>query len=129
MTVAFGPGPNLWAPEPFDELRFPGDYIVRGVEHYYGSDGLGVPLIAIRTPTREQLERRHGADRFFPYREVYPVTAILRFEDGVGQSAVLELHDTLEVERVSVGGRDVPLAADLTTPTAYPVRPWPAGPP
>ncbi len=120
-SVASDRGEHLWAPERFDELRFTGDYVVRGIDRYYGSDGLGVPLIAIRRPSPEELERRQGADRFFPYWEVYPVTAVLRFEHAAadGASAVLELHDTLEADRVSIGGRPVPLAADLTTPTAY----------
>jgi pimeloyl-ACP methyl ester carboxylesterase len=121
VSAAAGRGQHLWAPERFDELRFPGDFIVRGMDHYYGSDGLGVPLIAVRKPSPEELERRQGADRFFPYWEVYPVTAVLRFENGApaGASPVLELHDALEVDRVSISGRPVPLAADLTTPTAY----------
>jgi pimeloyl-ACP methyl ester carboxylesterase len=120
MPVVFARGPGLWAPERFDELRFAGDYVVCGMDHYYGSDGLGVPLMAVRRPSREEMDRRQGAERFFPYWEVYPVTALLRPGQGAGGGAwVLELHDALNVAFVPVGGRVEPLAADLTTPTAY----------
>ncbi len=112
---------EVWPPERFDELRFPTDFVVQGAPHYYGSDGLGVPLIAVRKPTAEQLDRRSGADRFYPYWEVYPVTAVLRFDPNgtVGGNAILELHDTLRFTHADLNGRPVPLAADLTTPVAY----------
>jgi pimeloyl-ACP methyl ester carboxylesterase len=121
VRVASGRGARVWAPERFDELRFAGDYVVRGMDHYYGSDGLGVPLIAIRKPSPEELERRRGADRFFPYWEVYPVTAVLRCEQGAchGAYSILEFQDTIEADRVSIGELTSRLAADLTTPTAY----------
>ena len=111
----------VWSPERFDELRFAGDYVVGGMDHYYGSDGIGVPLIAVRRPTHDELDHRQGPDRFYPYWEVYPVTAVLRFEDpGTGPPvAILELHDTLRSTHIELRGRPVPLAADLTTPTAY----------
>ncbi len=112
---------TLWPPGRFDELRFPGDYVVRGMDHYFGSEGIGVPLIAIRKPSKEELDRRQGPDRFYPFWEVFPVTALLRFEgpEAGPFSAVLELHDTLRFTHVDFGGARVPLAADLTTPTAY----------
>lgn len=121
LPVAFANGPGLWNPGRFDEIRFAGDFLVRGADRYHGAEGLGVPVMAIRTPTRERLANRQGADRFLANEEVYPATAVLRFPDGAAETspAVLELHDTLEVERVDIGGRIVPLAADLTTPTAY----------
>jgi hypothetical protein len=41
MPVVCAQGPGLWAPEHFDEIRFAGDYVVRGMDRYYGSDGSG----------------------------------------------------------------------------------------
>lgn len=121
LPVAFATGPGLWDPGRFDEIRYAGDYLVRGVDRFHGAAGLGVPVMVIRAPTREQIENREGADRFLPSWEVYPATAVLRFVNGdaAGSPAVLELHDTVEVERIDIGGRVVPLATDLTTPTAY----------
>ena len=116
LPVVFARGPGLWAPEHFDEFRFAGDYVVSGMDHYYGSNGLGVPLIAVRSPSRQELDRREGAERFFPYWEVYPVTALLAAgpEHGGGGAWVLELHDALTRElragrrprRTSRGGPD-----------------------
>ena len=111
----------VWSPERFDELKFASDFVVQGMPHFYGSDGLGVPLLAIRRPTPLQLDRRQGEERFYPYWEVYPVTAVLRFEPPGAAStrATLELHDTLRFTHADLNGRAVPLAADLTTPVAY----------
>jgi pimeloyl-ACP methyl ester carboxylesterase len=113
--------PLVWDPDRFDELRFAGDYVVCGMDHYYGSNGIGVPLLAVRRPSQEELDHREGPDRFYPYWEVYPVTAVLRFDaSGAGRSCpVLELHDTLRTSHVETGGGLMPLAADLTTPTAF----------
>ena len=116
MTI--GRDPLLWDPDRFDELRFAGDYVVCGMDHYYGCDGVGVPLIAVRRPSREELDRREGPDRFYPFWEVYPVTAVLRF-DSAGAGPVLELHDTLRSTQIQTGAGLMPIAADLTTPTAY----------
>lgn len=121
VRVTIGRDPSLWEPDRFDELRFAGDYVVCGMEHYFGSDGLGVPLIGVRRPSKEELEHREGPDRFYPYWEVYPVTAILRFDASRPEAStpVLELHDTLRSTHVAAGGGFRPIAADLTTPTAY----------
>ena len=92
------------------------------MDHYYGSDGLGVPLFAVHRPGQEELDRRQGAERLFPYCEVYAVTALLRPGQGLGAGGgawVLELHDALTTDLVPVGDRVEPLAADLTTATAY----------
>ena len=112
---------SVWSPERFDELRFAGDYVVTGMKHYHGSDGIGVPLIATRKPTEDELDHREGPERFYPFWEVYPVTAVIRFEasETGAPTAVLELHDTLKSTRVAMNGRMMPLASDLTTPTAY----------
>ena len=118
IRVTVGRDPLLWDPDRFDELRFAGDYVVCGMDHYYGCDGVGVPLIAVRRPSREELDRREGPDRFYPYWEVYPVTAVLRF-DSAGVGPVLELHDTLRSTQIQTGAGMMPIAADLTTPTAY----------
>lgn len=119
IGVALGRDPSAWDPDRFDELRFAGDYVVYGMDHYFGSDGVGVPLIAVRRPSKEELDRRQGPDRFYPYWEIFPVTAVLRFGASGAEPAILELHDTLRSSQVATGRGLLPLAADLTTPTAY----------
>ena len=96
----------VWPPERFDELRFAGDFVVRGMPHYYGSSGIGVPLIAIRKPTSLELDRRLGADRFYPYWEVNPCTDVLLFERkelAANSRATLELR-TRHESRMSIWG-------------------------
>jgi pimeloyl-ACP methyl ester carboxylesterase len=121
LSVALRRDGAVWPPDRFDEFRFAGDFTITGMDHHHGSDGLGVPLIASRRPGREELDRRQGEERFYPFWEVHAVTAVLRFEQpAAGASrAVLELHDPLRFDRVAIGGREVALAADLTTATAY----------
>src|SRR5262249_2524993 len=69
-----------------------------------------------------ELDHRDGPDRFFPYWEVYPVTAVLRFDaSGAGASGpLLELHDPLRSAHVETAAGLMPLAADLTPPPAPP---------
>ena len=121
ITISIGRDPSLWDPDRFDELRFAGDYVVCGMDHYFGSDGIGVPMMGVRRPAAEEVDHRQGPDRFYPYWEVYPVTAVLRFRaSGAGPAVpILELHDTLRSTQTVAGGASIPLAADLTTPTAY----------
>ena len=121
LSVALRRDGAVWPPDRFDEFRFAGDFTITGMDHHHGSEGLGVPLIASRRPGLEELERRQGEERFYPFWEVHAVTAVLRFEQpAAGASrAVLELHDPLRFDRVAIGGREVALAADLTTATAY----------
>lgn len=112
---------DVWNPERFDGIRLAGDYVILGMDQFHGADGLGVPVIAEHRPGPRELEERRGENRFSPFWEVYPATAVLRF-DAVAPgatAAVLELHDTLQNERIPIKGRSVTLAADLTTPTAY----------
>jgi pimeloyl-ACP methyl ester carboxylesterase len=121
IKVAIRRDDEVWPPERFDELRFASDFVVQGMDHHFGSNGLGVPLIAARKPTIAQRESRQGADRFLPFFEVYAVTAVVRFArsgDGT-RNATLELHDALRRTDISVAGRREKLATDLTTPTAY----------
>ncbi|MGC8641487.1 MAG: esterase/lipase family protein [Isosphaeraceae bacterium] len=112
---------DVWDPGRFDGIRLAGDYVIVGIDQYHGADGVGVPVIAEHRPSPHELAERQGQTRFFPFWEVYPATAVLRFERaGPGSSiAVLELVDTLRHDRLSIDGREQVLAADLTTPTAY----------
>jgi pimeloyl-ACP methyl ester carboxylesterase len=72
--------------------------------------GIGAPLVAIspRNPQfRKQLE---------PERKHKALTAILRFD--AKNSATLELHDPLEVEAISIAGKQRELAADFSAPVS-----------
>ncbi len=130
-VVAFS---NGWGAGDIDHFDFVSDYQVQGLRNHYRTYGLGVPLIAVR---RSQ-DQAAGAERYYPPNVCFPITAFLRVEN-LGQSAggavpagsappavdptaprfVLELYDSLDRQTIDVGGRSVPLEADLSTPLAY----------
>src|SRR5947207_992914 len=70
--------PGLWDPDDFDELLFADDYTAIGMRAKFRSDGLGVPLMAIRKRSRKDVVRRAGPEKYAPEVAVYPVTAMLR---------------------------------------------------
>jgi pimeloyl-ACP methyl ester carboxylesterase len=115
----------VWSPDRFGEFLFADDYVVGGIGQQYRTQGIGVPLVAIREFRWNELGNRPGQDRFLMPREIYPATAVLRVvrsEDDRAGSAVeyrLELHDTIRTQDVAFGDRSEPLAIDLTTPLAY----------
>lgn len=128
-VLVFDPGPGegghaAWAPSRFDDLLFAADFSVRGMEHQFRTDGVGVPMIAVRHFEPNRRERESGQDRFLMPREVYPVTALVvpvRRPGELAPSYRLELRDP-----IAAGGRsDTPpsggwaIATDLTTPLAY----------
>lgn len=123
MTVRYDE--TVWPSERFDEFLFPDDFTVRGVEPHYRTEGIGVPLIALRRFRLKDLDERRGSEKFLMPRQVYAVTAVLRVipppvdRPGAVAEFRLELHDPLRVQRVQFAGRSEPLATDLTTPLAY----------
>lgn len=113
----------VWHPEPFDEIKFANDYMAIGVPDRK-REGLGVPLMAVRQRGWRDPDRQTAPEKFFPAVQTYPITAILRFDDNQNESrpsAVLELHDPLRYDGVNVAGRNVLLAADMTTPLVHQV--------
>jgi pimeloyl-ACP methyl ester carboxylesterase len=110
------------SPESFDEFLFVDDYRVKNLDHEYKTEGVGVPLIALRKFNLRRLEGRQGEEKFLMPRQVYPMTALLKLDPpspDQPQGLRLELHDPLRERRVELEGRPVPLAADLTTPLVY----------
>lgn len=111
----------VWAPEAFDEFKVAGDYAVFGL-NAQRTDGLGVPLFAVRKRSWRDPDRQKGPNRFLPPFQSYPATAFVRWlpADGPGRPpALLELHDPLRYDAVAVGDRSAPLAADRTAPLVY----------
>lgn len=111
-----------WRAGEFERFEFCSDYEVAGLTNQYHGYGLGVPLVAVR---RRENEADPNA-QFYPPGLAVPMTAFVRLVDdprrlqvGTPLRAVLELHDPLVVDTVSVGSYRVPLESDLTTPLAY----------
>ncbi|MFL5327520.1 MAG: esterase/lipase family protein [Gemmataceae bacterium] len=113
----------VWTPEPFDEFQFADDYMAIGVPSHK-TDGIGVPLFAVKERGWRDPERASAPERFFPPLKVYAATALLRFgpeEGNVRPVAMLELHDPLRYDAVTFAGKNEKLAADPTTPLVYQV--------
>jgi pimeloyl-ACP methyl ester carboxylesterase len=114
-----------WRAEEFGPLLFCSDYQAFGLDNHYRTFGLGVPLIAVRAASAPNVLPLGGASAaFYPQEVSFPVTAFFRFEGAVGdlgsqRAGRLELYNPLDVQHVAVGGRQVPLETDLTTPLAY----------
>ena len=112
-------------PESFDEFLFVDDFAVKNLGNEYKTEGVGVPLIALRKFDFRKLDGRQGEEKFLMPRQVYPMTALLKLDppssDSPGEpyGLRLELHDPLLERQVELGGRRELLAADLTTPLAY----------
>jgi hypothetical protein len=118
---------RLLAPDRIGCLVSAGEYHVSGFSHHYGSDGLGVPLVALWPPDRAR-GARAPEDRYFPDDVATPATAVLRAgEQGTGgpwhgRSLTLILHDPFDYRTIEAGGKAWPLAADRTTALAVQVN-------
>jgi hypothetical protein len=118
---------RLLAPERVGRLVSADEYHVSGFSHHYGSNGLGVPLVAL-WPSDRARNARAPEDRYFPDDVATPATAVLRAgEQGTGgpwhgRSLTLVLHDPFDSRTIEAGGKAWPLAADRTTALAVQVN-------
>ncbi len=88
---------------PVDSYDFRGKYASTRATRA----GIGAPLVVLADPNPDY-RKTYDAPRV-----AMALTAVLRFE---GKGAVLELHDPLEEERISIAGRRPVLAADFSAP-------------
>jgi hypothetical protein len=118
---------RLLAPNRIGRLVPADEYHVSGFSHHYGSDGLGVPLVAVWPSDRDR-NARPPEDRYFPDDVATPATAVVRAgAPGTGRawhgrSLTLILHDPFDSRAVEAGGSAWPLAADRTTALAVQVN-------
>jgi len=116
---------DRWQPRDIARFEFVSDYEIRGLKNHYRTHGLGVPLIAVRNAYEGEPQRA----RYYPVEMSFPVTAFFRplparVDPQTGRrtcnaQGVLELYDPLDKTKIDVGGRQVALESDLTTPLAY----------
>ena len=97
------------------ELGFTSDRLYANVTEMLDAeaarkDGIDAPLVA----TVRGMNQRAAQDFTTP-KLYYGITALIRFEC---RRAVVAFEDPLATERVTMGGRSVPLAADFTVPLA-----------
>ena len=111
---------------PWDEREFgrflpADDFIPRGFINRRRDPGLGVPLIAIRTPS----ERQEDASDYLPSNLQVAATVFLRIRGALckmetqGLKGALELYTAFDVPEIQVGQQTVPLETDVTTPLAH----------
>lgn len=89
-----------------DSLNFKGKYAAVQARR----QGVGAPLVAIYPPN--PAFRR----TYEPQQMSLPLTAVLRFDSPA--APVLQLYDPLDVEKISIAGRNPALAADFSAPVA-----------
>jgi pimeloyl-ACP methyl ester carboxylesterase len=99
--------PALYDFTPADEFDVGGVYVTERTTR----DGIGAPLVAVGRGQRG----RYREDFALP-RTYYGVTAVARFDRA--RRCVLSFEDPLASERVTIGSRTFPLAADFTVPLA-----------
>lgn len=113
-----------WSEEDFESFEFVSDYEVDGLPSTGLTYGLGVPLIAVR----KKGDPNDPREAYYPEGLSFPVTALLRVVrpgsmPGKGAEhrhhCILELHDPLVANELSMAGRLVPLQTDLGTSLAY----------
>ncbi|GBC63644.1 alpha/beta hydrolase [Desulfonema ishimotonii] len=116
----------VWQLREFEAFHMAYEYEVKGLENHHQAYGIGLPLIAVRTPPADGTGRKE--ERFMPQiRQSYAATVVLRFRDSLHDRgdvpfvyrARAELYDPLKTREIRFGERTAPLETDLTTPLAY----------
>jgi hypothetical protein len=127
LGIATAGTTRLLAPDRIARLVPADEYHVSGLSRHYGSDGLGVPLVALWPSDRDH-NPGPPEDRYFPDDVATPATAVLRASGAGtggawhGRSLTLTLLDPFDSRAVAAGGKAWPLAADRTTALAVQVN-------
>ena len=101
-----GWNPALYEFTPADQFDIKGSYVT---EHSR-KEGVGAPTVATGRGMNKDAAKDFTIPKIF-----YGITALIRFE---GRRAVIAFEDPLATERVTLGGRSYPMAADYTVPLA-----------
>ncbi len=110
-----------WDPNEFDHFEFVSDYEIETLRNKHTTYGLGVPLIAVRRPSKAN----DPVEKYYPPDLSYAVTALVRceqpkrFRSVNSTQCLLEFFDPLTSNQVQLSDHWVPLETDLTTPLAY----------
>jgi pimeloyl-ACP methyl ester carboxylesterase len=123
-VVLEGTSPDL-APGRFEDFKLVEDVRVSGMQHVYREGGLGVPLVAHRRV--DPSSSPDPLDRFHPHELRLATTAVVSPVGGLKDRAwrrnpaTLALLDPFVDRSIRLGGRELPLAADTTSPLAIQV--------
>lgn len=127
VQFAYGTRELHWPPGEYSEAHTVYQYEVEGLSNQFRTAGLGVPGILLRPPPPE--DEATVYDRFLPNQtdQVYSVTVVLttegtireRLGEGEAHTATVNLYNPLQTNVITIGGRQVELETDITTPLAY----------
>ncbi len=110
-------------PLQITDLRVAADLRVKGIDHVYRTGGLGVPLVAHRAVVG-QTPSPQSQVRVLPNVLTTGATAVLMAGgsllggDWRSKPVTLVLFDAFEPRSLAIGGNEVDLAHDRTTPLA-----------
>ncbi len=110
LTAVRHPGPDR---NPADYELIPADSIITGGTFLQGRvtvGGVGAPVVAIGREEKKDFRQKFTSRRLYG-----TATAVIRFQ---GHSAKIEFLEPFTFERVTLGNRVFPLAADFTAATA-----------
>jgi pimeloyl-ACP methyl ester carboxylesterase len=107
-----------WKPNEFCQLLRAADFRSPDIARHHRASGLGISLVAIR--------QARGDEPFYPPRQHFPVTAVLRpARSAQGSGAVLEFYNPCLFDSLTVGPTVVGMERDLTAPFACLLRDTP----
>lgn len=119
VQLATSPAAFTMRPERFESVTPTERLKVVRMQHSYQTWGLGVPVVAVRRVDPNSAESQ---ERYFPREYHIGATAALAPGGGLAGGtwrsvpASLVFHDAIEDRSLRVGGRNLPIATDKTTP-------------
>ncbi len=106
-------GDGIMDPGAFTEVLMTSDFTVKGLSRHSGQSGIGIPVILWAAKGTPVIADQPGVPNA---GMALPATVVLTRRGSV---PVLEFHDTMNAEHVSIHGRRYALASDYSTPLAY----------
>jgi len=120
--LELGQNELAFALKDFEDVEVAYDFRVEGLPPPDSRRGLGVPVLLRQSWTKE--EKRKVEFKYLPDHLAFAATILVRFSDDASvldaQSApgMLDVLDPMETVSKQIGGVDVPLEIDYTTPVA-----------
>ncbi len=105
---------RLLTSDQLGEFEFVSDYELKNLRSRNATEGLGVPIIAIRRKAEQQIP----VEKYYTQGMSFAATLVLRFDDGAPQDARLQIFDTRESDGMLLGDTIMPLETDVSTPLA-----------
>ncbi len=122
LVVRFDEASRIWANRRLDDFVPIAEMEVRGLGARFRSPGIGAPLAATMQPLAPE---GGGTEDFVVTGMRVPATALLRIEQPRAQvtqpviESSLRLYHHLDVDRVDIDGRAVPIEAEPSAALAY----------